>query len=160
MKFLPGNNVGYFGPYEHRFRGRLRCASDGSCSAGRSVIGIEANGDIKGCPSLPTRGWVGGNVRDHQLRDIWQRAQALRYTREHEPERLWGFCASCYYAEECRGGCTHRAGAGAKPVSRGGVCAAHRAGGGFGRARLRWRSRVAACAGGRTDGSDGVPDGS
>jgi radical SAM protein with 4Fe4S-binding SPASM domain len=106
VKFLPGNNIGYFGPYERRFRGRLRCASDASCSAGRSVIGIEANGDIKGCPSLPTRGWVGGNVRDHRLRDIWQRAEALRYTREHQPARLWGFCASCYYADECRAGCT------------------------------------------------------
>lgn len=106
VKFLPGNNIGYFGPHEHRFRGRLRCASDASCSAGRSVIGIEANGDIKGCPSLPTRGWVGGNVRDHRLRDIWERAAALRYTREHQPARLWGFCASCYYADECRGGCT------------------------------------------------------
>jgi radical SAM protein with 4Fe4S-binding SPASM domain len=106
VKFLPGNNIGYFGPYERRFRGRLRCASNASCSAGRSVIGIEANGDIKGCPSLPTRGWVGGNVRDHRLQDIWERAQALRYTRDHTPERLWGFCASCYYADECRAGCT------------------------------------------------------
>jgi radical SAM protein with 4Fe4S-binding SPASM domain len=106
VKFLPGNNIGYFGPYEQRFRGRLRCPSDASCSAGRSVIGIEANGDIKGCPSLPTRGWVGGNVRDHGLQEIWEKSEALRYTRDHRPERLWGFCATCYYAEECRGGCT------------------------------------------------------
>ncbi len=106
VKFLPGNNVGYFGPYERRLRGRLRCPGDTACSAGRSVIGIEANGDIKGCPSLPTRGWVGGNVRDHRLIDIWQRAEALRYTREHQGGRLWGFCASCYYADECRAGCT------------------------------------------------------
>jgi radical SAM protein with 4Fe4S-binding SPASM domain len=106
VKFLPGNNIGYFGPYERRFRGKLRCPSAASCSAGRSLIGIEANGDIKGCPSLPTRGWVGGNLRDHRLRDIWERAPALRYTREHTPERLWGFCGTCYYADECRGGCT------------------------------------------------------
>ena len=106
VKFLPGNNIGYFGPDERRFRGKLRCPSDASCSAGRSLLGIEANGDVKGCPSLPTRGWVGGNVRDHRLRDIWERAQALRYTRDPTPERLWGFCGSCYYAEECRGGCT------------------------------------------------------
>lgn len=105
-KFLPGNNVGYFGPFERQFRQSLRCPGDASCSAGRAVIGIEANGDIKGCPSLPTRGWVGGNVRDHRLVDIWERAPALRYTRDHEPERLWGFCGSCYYADVCRGGCT------------------------------------------------------
>jgi radical SAM protein with 4Fe4S-binding SPASM domain len=106
VKVLPGNNVGYFGPYEQQFRQSLRCPSDASCSAGRSVIGIEANGDIKGCPSLPTRGWVGGNVRDHRLLDIWERSEALRYTRDHRPERLWGFCAGCYYADACRGGCT------------------------------------------------------
>jgi MoaA/NifB/PqqE/SkfB family radical SAM enzyme len=65
VKFLPGNNVGYYGPFEQALRGALRSASDLSCAAGRLVIGIEANGDIKGCPSLPTRGFVGGNVREH-----------------------------------------------------------------------------------------------
>jgi radical SAM protein with 4Fe4S-binding SPASM domain len=106
VKLLPGNNIGYFGPYERQFRQSLRCPSDASCSAGRAVVGIEANGDIKGCPSLPTRGWVGGNVRDHRLLDIWERTAELRYTRDHTPERLWGFCASCYYSDVCRAGCT------------------------------------------------------
>ena len=32
----------------------------GSCGAGRVTLGIEANGDIKGCPSLPTDRWTGG----------------------------------------------------------------------------------------------------
>jgi radical SAM protein with 4Fe4S-binding SPASM domain len=50
--------------------------------------------------------WVGGNVRDHRLRAIWEQSEALRYTREHRPERLWGSCAGCYYADACRGGCT------------------------------------------------------
>src|SRR5690606_2591400 len=50
IRFLPGNDVGYFGPFEHQLRGALRCPSQASCSAGRSVLGIEANGDIKGCP--------------------------------------------------------------------------------------------------------------
>jgi radical SAM protein with 4Fe4S-binding SPASM domain len=42
----------------------------GSCGAGRATLGIEANGDIKGCPSLPSSDYVGGNVRDHGLKDI------------------------------------------------------------------------------------------
>lgn len=105
IRFLPGNNVGYFGPFEHQLRGALRCPSQASCSAGRSVLGIEANGDIKGCPSLPTRGWVGGNLRDHALRDIWERGTPLRYTRDLTVEGLWGFCRSCYYADVCKGGC-------------------------------------------------------
>jgi radical SAM protein with 4Fe4S-binding SPASM domain len=106
LKFLPGNNVGYFGPFEQQLRGSLRCGTDMSCSAGKLVIGIEANGDVKGCPSLPTRGWVGGNVRDHALRAIWERAEALRFTRDRNGSELWGYCASCYYASECKAGCT------------------------------------------------------
>jgi radical SAM protein with 4Fe4S-binding SPASM domain len=106
VKFLPGNNVGYFGPYEHRLRGALRCTSNASCPSGRYVLGIEANGDIKGCPSLPTRGWVGGNVRDHSLEAIWERASALRFTRDRTGAELWGFCATCYYKDECKAGCT------------------------------------------------------
>jgi radical SAM protein with 4Fe4S-binding SPASM domain len=106
IKLLPGNNVGYFGLYEHRLRRSLRSASQVSCAAGRLVIGIEANGDIKGCPSLPTRGWVGGNVRDHSLADIWERAEALRFIRDRNGSELWGYCARCDCAEVCRAGCT------------------------------------------------------
>lgn len=107
IRLLPGNNVGYFGPQEHQLRGALRSPSQASCSAGRTVIGIEANGNIKGCPSLPTRDWVGGNVRDHRLREIWERAPALRYTRDRTVEtHLWGYCKTCYYADVCKAGCT------------------------------------------------------
>lgn len=107
IRLLPGNNVGYFGPQEHQLRDALRAPSQASCSAGRTVIGVEANGDIKGCPSLPTRDWVGGNVRDHRLEDIWERSTALRYTRDRTVEtHLWGYCRTCYYAEACMAGCT------------------------------------------------------
>jgi radical SAM protein with 4Fe4S-binding SPASM domain len=78
----------------------------GSCGAGRTQIGIEANGDIKGCPSLPTEDYVGGNVRDHSLRDIWERTGALRFTRDRTVADLWGRCRGCYYAEHCLAGCT------------------------------------------------------
>src|SRR5690606_18290206 len=47
VTFLPGNNVGYFGPYEHALRGALRSACNADCSAGRSTLGLEANGDVK-----------------------------------------------------------------------------------------------------------------
>jgi radical SAM protein with 4Fe4S-binding SPASM domain len=70
------------------------------------VLGIEANGDIKGCPSLPTESWVGGNIRERSLLDIWERSEPLRFNRQRSTDQLWGFCASCYYADECHGGCT------------------------------------------------------
>jgi len=106
IQLWPGNNVGYYGPYEGVLRAAFSGGHRGSCAAGRSVLGIEANGDIKGCPSLPTEAWTGGNVRDASLLDIWERAAPLRYTRDQTVEDLWGYCRDCYYAEICRGGCT------------------------------------------------------
>ena len=71
-----------------------------------STIGVEADGTIKACPSLSTASWGAGNIRDHTLRDIWERADPMRYTRSRSVDSLWGFCRSCYYADICRGGCT------------------------------------------------------
>jgi radical SAM protein with 4Fe4S-binding SPASM domain len=102
----PGNNIGYFGPHEGTLRARMPNGHMGSCGAGRSTLGLEANGDVKGCPSLPTADYVGGNVRDHSLRDIWERAAPLRFTRTRTVDDLWGRCRDCYYAEACLAGCS------------------------------------------------------
>jgi len=102
----PGNNVGYFGPYEAKLRGTTQRGHMSSCGAGRAGIGIESDGTIKGCPSLHTEGWAGGNIREHRLKDIWERSAKLRYTRDRTIDDLWGYCRSCYYAEECMAGCT------------------------------------------------------
>ncbi|WP_236607342.1 radical SAM/SPASM domain-containing protein [Sandaracinus amylolyticus] len=107
VRLWPGNNVGYFGPHEHVLRGSLPKGHMYSCGAGRSTLGIEADGSIKGCPSLPTLAWTGGNIRDAKLVDIWERGgSAMRYTRDRTVEDLWGYCRTCYYADECRAGCT------------------------------------------------------
>ncbi len=106
IRLWPGNNIGYFGPLESVFRGRMHKGHAEPCTAGKTTLGIEANGDIKGCPSLPSADYVGGNVREHSLQDIWERAEALRFTRERPRTELWGHCATCYYAENCMGGCT------------------------------------------------------
>lgn len=105
VRMWPGNNIGYFGPYEHVLRGDWAGGHRGTCGAGRSTLGIEANGDIKGCPSLPTSDYVGGNIRDHALKEIWLRAPELRLSRDMTKDKLSGFCATCYYADDCRGGC-------------------------------------------------------
>ncbi len=103
----PGNNIGYFGPYEQQLRGGHSGGGHMvSCQAGIATIGIEADGSFKGCPSLPTKEWTGGNLRDASARDIWERAAPLRVMRDRTVEDLWGFCRSCYYADECRAGCT------------------------------------------------------
>ena len=108
VAFRPAPNIGYFGPHESTLRNR---GAPGAmvwhgCNAGVYALGVEADGSIKGCPSLPTDHYVGGNVRERSLRQIWDDARELRFMRDESPRDLWGFCASCYYAEECRGGCT------------------------------------------------------
>jgi radical SAM protein with 4Fe4S-binding SPASM domain len=106
IKCLIGNNLGYFGPYDHILRSLSPCGHSQSCQAGRLALGIEANGDVKGCPSLPTDRWVGGNTRERSIGEIWERSEPLRYNRDRTVDDLWGFCRTCYYADECRAGCT------------------------------------------------------
>jgi radical SAM protein with 4Fe4S-binding SPASM domain len=106
LTMLAGNNVGYFGPYEHVLRNYCRSGYRRSCAAGLTTLGIESNGDIKGCPSLPTDSWVGGNVRHHSLREIWERSAPLRHMRDRTSAEAWGYCGECYYRDECRAGCT------------------------------------------------------
>lgn len=105
MKMWPGNNLGYFGPLEAELRSVQKRHYKG-CAAGRLQLGIEAHGDVKGCPSLGGAENVGGNVREHALADIWARSAELAYIRERTTDALWGYCAECYYASTCRGGCT------------------------------------------------------
>ncbi len=71
IRFWAGNNIGYFGPHESDLRASYSTGHMGACGAGRTTLGIEANGDIKGCPSLPSSDYVGGNLREHSLKDIW-----------------------------------------------------------------------------------------
>ncbi len=106
VRLWPGNNIGYFGPYESLLRGSLPRGHMASCGAGRGTLGVEANGDIKGCPSLPTADYVGGNIRETTLRDVWERAAPLRFTRDRTVEDLWGYCRGCYYNDDCRAGCS------------------------------------------------------
>ena len=102
----PGNNVGYFGPLETTLRGTLPRGHHVGCGAGVWGLGIEADGTIKGCPSMATATWGSGNVRDARLVEIWERAAPMRFNRGRGVESLWGYCASCYYADVCKGGCT------------------------------------------------------
>jgi len=108
---FPGNNVGYYGPYERTLRGGLGGGAiwEG-CQAGINTIGIEADGAIKGCPSLPTAAYTGGNIRDRSLHEILAGAPELHLNDGQGTAavlaELWGFCRTCEYAALCRGGCS------------------------------------------------------
>jgi Y-X(10)_GDL-associated radical SAM protein len=107
LLMVVGNNIGYFGPYEHIWRGfgdeRVHWSG---CSAGHTGLALEADGTVKGCPSLATVGFAGGNVRDLTLEQIWNHSREIHFGRLRSVEDLWGFCRTCYYADVCRGGCT------------------------------------------------------
>lgn len=102
-----GNNLGYYGPHEQLLRSRPNQERYWQgCQAGRYVMGIESDGRVKGCPSLPTAPYIGGNVRDLSLEDIWNTTDELLFTRNRTLDELWGYCKGCYYADICRAGCS------------------------------------------------------
>lgn len=102
----PGNNIGYFGKHEVLWRGGQGGGHYAGCPAGHNAIGIEADGTIKACPSLPKERYSGGNIRDLTLKDMWHNSPELAFNRNRSTEQLWGHCKGCMYSNVCRGGCT------------------------------------------------------
>jgi radical SAM protein with 4Fe4S-binding SPASM domain len=100
-----GENIGYFNHLEgilrrgHYFQG---------CNAGIRVLGIESNGNIKGCLSMP-EDFVEGNVRQRSLTEIWNDPKLFAYNREFSAEAAEGGCKGCKFFEICRGGCGNTA---------------------------------------------------
>ena len=109
LRIAVADTIGYYGPEEAILRSG--CGLDGfnGCGAGTSVIGIESNGNVKGCLSIEPGhagdDYVEGNVRDEPLEVIWNRPGAFFYNRDWSPDQLGGFCRACEHAERCRGGC-------------------------------------------------------
>jgi len=104
---FPGNNIGYFGPYEEALRyGGAAGTHWAGCGAGTACIGVEADGKIKGCPSLPSDRYTGGNFRTDALAEVVAGAEPLTHIGARTRDDLWGFCGTCYYADICKAGCT------------------------------------------------------
>ena len=111
FEVFAGNNIGYFGPHEAILRSRPGAGAThwNGCRAGMQVLGIEADGTVKGCPSLPTAPYAGGNVKDVALQDIWDHSEVIHFARDRNLDELWGHCKTCYYADTCRAGCSFTA---------------------------------------------------
>jgi radical SAM protein with 4Fe4S-binding SPASM domain len=75
----------------------------GGCGAGRSVLAIQANGDITPCALLPL---VIGSLRRNHLRDLWRGSPVLQQLRDRT--QLQGHCGRCEWRAGC-GGCRARA---------------------------------------------------
>ena len=76
-------SLGYFGPNERTLRYRQKVKHFKGCAAGTRTLGIESNGNVKGCLSiLPGCGaregdYVEGNLRETSLVEIWNRPGAF-----------------------------------------------------------------------------------
>lgn len=106
-----GDNIGYYGGYEGAFRGDGEPPFWVGCHAGCSVIGIESDGHVKGCLSLPSARngvdrFVEGDLREGSLAEIWSNPEAFAYNRRFTLDDLAGFCRTCEHADICRGGCS------------------------------------------------------
>lgn len=74
------------------------------CQAGITTVGIQSNGAIKGCLSLPDD-YVEDNIRNRSITDIWNDTNFALYNREFKKKDLKGSCVNCKYGKSCRGGC-------------------------------------------------------
>jgi len=99
MEVGPADSFGYFTELDTRkppWRG---------CPAGLVACGITSDGKIKGCLSLPDE-VIEGDLRQHDLWDIWFDPHSFAYTRQFSVEKLGPNCRSCNKAEQCHGGCS------------------------------------------------------
>ena len=99
LEILPSDSFGYFTERDTReppWRG---------CPAGLYACGITSDGKIKGCLSLPDE-VIEGDLRQHDLWDIWFHPDSFAYTRQFSTEELGPACHSCDKAEQCHGGCS------------------------------------------------------
>jgi radical SAM protein with 4Fe4S-binding SPASM domain len=101
LRLIPGNNIGFFGPYEALWQ-----RSYAGCVAGENVMGLEADGSMKGCPSLPIERYGAGNVREASVAELWHGHSLMRPNGDRGVPELWGFCRTCRHSDTCRGGCT------------------------------------------------------
>lgn len=67
------------------------------CQAGRTVIAVSCNGDVRPCAHNP---YSYGNLLEEDLRDIWKKMDEWRSTK-YIPEE----CKDCTWLHRCNGGC-------------------------------------------------------
>lgn len=77
------------------------------CYAGKTVLGIQSNGNIKGCLAL-SDDYIEGNIKKRSIKEIWNDPNAFAYNRKFKVEDLGENCQQCKYGKECKGGCTTR----------------------------------------------------
>ncbi len=92
---------------EHAKEMERRLVAWGGNSAGRKLLNIDSEGNVKPDPFFPVKI---GNILAQDFSDIWtnEPTEVLQRLREH-PRRLGGRCADCRWLEICNGGSRSRA---------------------------------------------------
>ena len=96
MKIQLADNIGYYNGDLQNFTG---------CAAGLCAIGIDSDGNVRGCESLKDGRFIEGNLNTRTLKDIWADENSFLYNRKFTPDLLTGNCANCEYGKICAGGC-------------------------------------------------------
>lgn len=102
IQILPADSLGYC---HSKTQALLGDNVWEGCPAGEYNLGIEANGNVKGCLSLQSDHFVVGNVRKRSIVDIWRDRDAFAYTRHYDVSRMQGHCRLCQSAQQCKAGC-------------------------------------------------------
>jgi len=74
------------------------------CQAGLTALGVQSDGGIKGCLSLPDE-FIEGNILNRGISEIWNDPNSFLYNRNFKKEELGEKCKECKYGKKCKGGC-------------------------------------------------------
>ncbi len=85
---------------------RQRLISWGGNSAGRKLLNINSEGDVRPDPFFPV---VIGNIIEQDFSSIWNQGALLNQLRIHPRNTLGGICADCKQISICNGGSRARA---------------------------------------------------
>lgn len=85
---------------------RERLVKWGGNSAGRKLLNINSEGDVRPDPFFPL---IVGNILKQDFRDIWQSNELLDKLRIHPRTQINGICTRCKQLDICNGGSRARA---------------------------------------------------
>ena len=104
LKELPIMGAHNFGYHSHILGPIMISPVWKGCQAGITNLGIQSNGGIKACLSMPDA-FIEGNVRNNSITEIWDHPNFAAFNRKFKKEDLKNSCKTCKYGKSCKGGC-------------------------------------------------------
>jgi len=104
VPYIGNHNFGFF---SNKIRNISPLPDWQGCIAGKTIIGIQSNGNIKGCLALSDK-FIEANIREKSIKDIWNDPNSFPYTRNFKIYNIGENCKNCEHKETCKGGCTTR----------------------------------------------------